>query len=106
MLAHTRIQTRLQGSGGGLPWQQLLLGLYTISVLITVRNVVRTVEYGMGSKGYFLRHEWITYVFDAALMVIVLLICLRWYGSRVGSRKKLESIKSTAHVECEPKPFY
>lgn len=102
MLAYTK----LQGSQRGLPWPRLLLGLYTVSILIMIRNVVRAIEYGMGSKGYLLAHEWITYVLDAALMVIVLLICLHWYGSGVGSRAKQESIESSAQIGLEPKPSY
>jgi branched-subunit amino acid transport protein len=90
MLAHPKPQ-RLQA---GLPWQRLLLGLYAVSIFITTRNAVRAVEYGMGSKGYFLAHEWITYIFDAALMGAVLLICLLCYSSGVGPGVKQESIES------------
>lgn len=102
MLAHPKPQ----GPQGGLPWQRLLLGLYSVSMLIVVRNVVRAIQYGMGSKGYLLAHEWVTYVFDAALMVMVLLICLLWYGSGVGSKAKQESIESSAQIGREPKPAY
>jgi hypothetical protein len=97
---------KAQGPHGGLPWQRLILGLYTVSMLIAIRNVVRAIEYGMGSKGYLLAHEWITYVFDAALMVMVLLICFLWYGSGVGSRAKQESIESSAQIGREPKSSY
>ena len=70
----------------GLPWQRSLAGLYAVSALITLRNVVRTIEYGQGSGSYLLTHEWTLYIFDALLMALALAICLLWYRGYVGSR--------------------
>ena len=82
-----------------IPWQRLLLGLYLVSVLITLRNVVRAIEYGMGQDGYFLEHEWTTYVFDAAPMAVVLAICMLWYNSGVGERVRPHSLESAIPLE-------
>ena len=72
------------------PWQKLLTSLYAISFLITLRNVVRAIEYATSSSGYLLRREWVIFAFDGACMILVLLISLSWYGSDVDY--KLESI--------------
>ena len=69
-----------------LPWQRLLTSLYVMSFLIILRNTVRAVEYAMGSSGYLLRHEWITFVFDGACMILVLLISLSWYRGNVAAK--------------------
>jgi hypothetical protein len=76
-----------------LPWQKLLLSLYAVSVLITLRNAVRAAEYGMGSSGYLLRHEWVIFAFDGACMILVLLLSLAWYRTNVGS-KQLRAIST------------
>lgn len=87
----TYFQARMRGdafaqSVTDLPWQRLLAGLYGVSALIIVRNVVRTIEYGQGSEGYLLTHEWTLYIFDALPMASVLAACLLWYRDTVGSR--------------------
>lgn len=94
-------QARMSGDASaqsvtGLPWQRLLAGLYAVSTLITVRNVVRTIEYGQGSEGYLLTHEWILYVFDALLMALVLATSLLWYRDAVGSRNWQKKSKGEA----------
>jgi hypothetical protein len=48
--------------------------LYIISVLIMVRSVFRVVEYIMGNDGYLLSHGWTLYIFDAALMLGVVVL--------------------------------
>ena len=77
------------GSLTSLRWQRLLPTLYVASLLITIRNVVRAIEYGMGSDGYFLMHEWVAFVFDGAAMVLVLIVCLAWYYSAIRSKEKV-----------------
>ncbi|KAL1612127.1 hypothetical protein SLS60_000350 [Paraconiothyrium brasiliense] len=60
-------------------WKGYLHQLYVVSVLITIRNAFRVIEYAMGEDGYLLATEWPIYVFDALLMAIVLAICCKWY---------------------------
>lgn len=55
-------------------WLKHMYALYGTSLLILVRSIVRVVEYLQGMDGYLLAHEAFIYVFDAALMFIVLLI--------------------------------
>lgn len=84
-----------------VPWQRFLLGLYLVSMLITLRNVIRAIEYGMGQDGYFLENEWTTYVFDAAPMAVVLMICMVWYNSGVGERQRTYSLESLSTMPLE-----
>lgn len=72
----------------GLPWQRKMWILYAASALITVRNLVRVIEYAMGAGGYLLTHEWTLYVFDGLLMALTLLICTTWYNSDIKPHKK------------------
>ncbi|KAI5203425.1 RTA1-domain-containing protein [Aureobasidium subglaciale] len=88
--AHSRTPT----SG----WQRKLFGLYIVSILIAVRNIFRAIEYGMGSSGYLLSHEWATFVFDAALMVVVMIISLSWYPGIFG---KVESHLAGQEMELQ-----
>lgn len=62
------------------PWRKYLIILYVNSAMIATRNIVRCAEFGAGANGYLLRHEWTTYVFDALLMVVVLVNSLFWYN--------------------------
>jgi hypothetical protein len=100
---HLRVRKRSDGKTVfcNFNWQRYLYMLYTTSIIITVRNLFRVVEYAMGGeltyppfgnflecrfsnfdraeKGYLLNHEWPIYVFDATLMAAVLAICATWY---------------------------
>ncbi|KIW37491.1 uncharacterized protein PV06_10530 [Exophiala oligosperma] len=77
---HSRARHSPAISATNIPWQRCLCILYFISILISVRNIFRVVEYVWGSSGYALRHEWTLYIFDGALMAAVVLVCLTWYS--------------------------
>ena len=55
-------------------WRRHLKVLYAVSGLIMVRNIVRVVEYAQGNSGYLLGHEVFLYIFDAVLMLLVMVI--------------------------------
>ncbi|KAG4411840.1 hypothetical protein IFR04_015024 [Cadophora malorum] len=59
---------------GAVPWRKHLLALYAASVLIMIRSVFRVIEYLQGFSGYLLSHEVYLYIFDAVLMLCVMLI--------------------------------
>ncbi|KAL3463755.1 RTA1 like protein-domain-containing protein [Aspergillus heterothallicus] len=67
-----------------LLWKKHLYPLYAVSALIMVRSVFRVVEYAMGQKGYLLAHEWPMFVFDAVLMVGVMVIWGVWHPGLIG----------------------
>lgn len=56
------------------PWRMHMWALFATSGLIFLRSVFRVVEYVQGDNGYLLSHEVYLYVFDAALMIAVLVI--------------------------------
>ena len=57
-----------------------------------VRSLVRTIEYLQGEGGYIIMHEVFLYVFDAALMAIVMGIFLVVYpGKLVREARRLKS---------------
>ncbi|KAI5250683.1 RTA1-domain-containing protein [Aureobasidium subglaciale] len=79
---HVKMRGRSRTLASG--WQRKLFGLYVVSILIAVRNIFRAIEYGMGGSGYLLSHEWATFVFDAALMIVVMIVSLSWYPNILG----------------------
>jgi hypothetical protein len=58
------------------PWRRHLYMLYITSGLILVRSAFRVVEYLMGNDGWILRHEFMLYIFDALLMLSVVVLFL------------------------------
>ncbi|EHA51428.1 RTA1 domain-containing protein [Pyricularia oryzae 70-15] len=60
-------------SASDIPWRKHLKALYLGSALIMVRSIFRAVEYLQGFNGYLLSHEVYLYVFDALLMIFVMI---------------------------------
>jgi hypothetical protein len=61
-----------------LPWKRHLYNLYLTSGLIMVRSIFRIIEYLQGNAGYLLSHEVYLYIFDAVLMVAVMVL-FNWF---------------------------
>ncbi|KAK5069278.1 hypothetical protein LTR64_008427 [Lithohypha guttulata] len=76
------------GRFGTMTWRKLMVGLYVSSILISLRNIFRVVEYAMGWSGYLLSTEWPLYVFDGLLMVLVLVVCIMWYHPEISKGNK------------------
>lgn len=55
-------------------WQRHLMGLYGASILIMIRSIFRVIEYLQGFNGYLMGHEVYLYVFDATIMLAVMVI--------------------------------
>jgi hypothetical protein len=85
-LQYRRASKYLKSSGSG-PLTTALLALHASSSLIMVRSIFRVVEYIMGNNGFLLRHEYFLYVFDAALMIMVMIIFIIVHPS--GSLEKM-----------------
>lgn len=60
-------------------WKRHLYVLYAASLLVLARSIFRVVEYVQGAEGYSLTHEWTLYVFDAVLMLAVMIIWGIWH---------------------------
>ena len=90
VLFHARFPRFASGSenavAAGVPWRSCLYMLYGTSAAILVRNIYRVVEFVMGKDGYLQQTEWPVYVFDAALMLLVMLGFLVWYPSELRPR--------------------
>ncbi|CAI7592830.1 unnamed protein product [Penicillium glandicola] len=56
-----------------IPWKKHQTVLYVGSLLIFVRSIFRYVEYNEGSSGTLLQHEFWSYIFDAALMLLAMI---------------------------------
>lgn len=72
---HTRInqQPTARATSTEVPWRHHLYILYAASVLILIRSIFRIVEYQQGNDGYLLGHEVFLYIFDAVLMLVVMI---------------------------------
>lgn len=90
---HIRFKKHLRESGEQVqvPWEGVVNMLYANSLLISVRNLFRLVEYVMGKGSYLFAHEWPTYVFDGALMAVVMLGFAVRYPDLL-ARRKTESM--------------
>lgn len=72
-----------------LPWARYLWILYLASFLIMVRCIFRIAEYAGGQEGVLLSSEIYLYIFDATLMVLVMVIFNVQHPSLVISRSKM-----------------
>ena len=72
-------------------WRGLLFACYTVSVLILVRSAYRVAEYVQGNDGYLISHEVFLYVFDAALMFVVMVI-MNWLHPSTILQKKSSTV--------------
>jgi hypothetical protein len=66
-----------------VPWKRHLYILYIASGLIMVRSLFRVIEYLQGNAGYLLSHEVFLYVFDAALMLVVVVLFNCFHPSEI-----------------------
>ncbi|EXM22807.1 RTA-like protein [Fusarium oxysporum f. sp. vasinfectum] len=95
ILFHTRLlkSPTPESLRGDVPWARYLYVLYATSFLILVRSIFRVVEYLQGNKGYLISHEVYLYVFDAILMVLVMLIFMIWYVKHLQKERKPADIE-------------
>lgn len=64
-------------------WHRHMTALYVTSILILIRSVVRVVEYLQGYDGYLMKHEAFIYIFDALLMLIVMMVLQYLHPSEI-----------------------
>ena len=81
LLFHRKFRTHLAQSGrtADIPWESVLWMLYVTSVIISIRNIFRLVEFIAGHESYLFLNEWPVYVFDGVLMLIVMVGFYVWY---------------------------
>lgn len=64
-----------------------------------VRSIFRAVEYLQGFNGYLLRHEAYLYVFDAALMLFVMIIFNFIHPGEIMMASGYDQPKSDGEIE-------
>ncbi|KAI1344238.1 RTA1 like protein-domain-containing protein [Xylariaceae sp. FL0016] len=74
-------------------WRRHLNVLYAVSALILVRSIFRVIEYLQGNDGYLISHEVFLYVFDAVLMMSVMVLFLIWYIDDIEKRPSREDLE-------------
>jgi heme/copper-type cytochrome/quinol oxidase subunit 2 len=98
MQFHMRFRSQLAKANvhTDIPWEPILYMLYTTSVLITIRNIFRLIEFIMGKGSYLYDNEWPVYVFDGALMLIVMVVFFKWYPNQLQTRNTESMIELTS----------
>ena len=91
-----------------ISWKKHMFILYGASLLIMIRSIFRVIEYVQGYSGYLLANEVFLYVFDAVLMLVVMLLFNWCHPSEVRAHLmggkytrlfiKLEDMPSGGHV--------
>jgi hypothetical protein len=76
-----------------LPWARYLMILYLASFLIVVRCVFRIAEYAGGQDGVLLSTELYLYVFEAALMFLVMFIFNVQHPCIIVGRNKISAYR-------------
>lgn len=85
-----------------LSWKKHIYALFGTSVLIMVRSVFRAIEYLQGSNGYILSREAYLYVFDAMLMLAVMVIFHFLHPSEVMSFfKERHEVRDTLDMHLD-----
>lgn len=77
-----------------VPWRRHLMILYAVSGLIVLRSVFRAIEYIMGNDGFLMRHEVFLYVFDALLMLLVMVVLYAVHPSEITAHLKRARLAS------------
>jgi hypothetical protein len=86
-----------------LPWKRHIYTLYMTSILVLIRSIFRVVEYIQGEDGYLLSKEIYLYVFDALLMLAVMVLfnwihpsqIMHLYMERIGE----ENVSAVAELQ-------
>ncbi|KAF1847604.1 RTA1-domain-containing protein [Cucurbitaria berberidis CBS 394.84] len=98
ILFHKKFRAHLARSGEmvDLPWESILWMLYVNSVIVSVRNIFRLVEFITGHDSYLNMNEWPVYVFDGVLMLIVMICFYVWYPPQLQSSQTDSMIELTS----------
>ncbi|KAI5212859.1 hypothetical protein AUEXF2481DRAFT_31224 [Aureobasidium subglaciale EXF-2481] len=74
VIFHVRLAKTSTTASETFAWKKHMEALYIGSMLILVRSVYRLIEYLEDKGGYLITHEAFAYVFDALLMLAVMLV--------------------------------
>ncbi|PKY02162.1 RTA1-domain-containing protein [Aspergillus campestris IBT 28561] len=82
----TRVSVEFDGKGAG--WRGYMWCLYVVCGCMIVRNLVRTVEFGAPKGADVRRREGYIYVFDGALMAVLMGVWIIWHPGRLVKRAR------------------
>ena len=77
LIFHLRLRRNPTPEAPAAPYARHLFALYASSILIFARSIVRVVEFVQGFSGYVISHEVFLYVFDAAPMLLTMVV-MNW----------------------------
>jgi len=66
-----KISEAVKSQSGQFSWHTLMWALYGACVLILVRSIFRVIEFVQGNDGSIMRSEYLLYIFDGTLMVLM-----------------------------------
>ncbi|RYP54247.1 hypothetical protein DL769_010384 [Monosporascus sp. CRB-8-3] len=66
-----------------IPWRSYMWVMFGSTALILIRSVFRLVEYVQGNDGYLMSREIYLYIFDATLMLAVMVMYNVYHPSRI-----------------------
>jgi hypothetical protein len=66
----------IAASNPALRWQKYFMAIEAATVILLVRTIVRTAEFVQGTTGFVASHEVFIYLFDAVLILSVMLLLL------------------------------
>ncbi len=102
LVFHIRMHKAPTPVSVSVPWQKHLWALYVSSALILIRSIFRVVEFAQGHKGYLLSHEYYMYIFDALLMIgVLVLFCWVHPGEIRGYLEREKRNSGTSEVALE-----
>ena len=81
------------------PWQRFLFVLYSVSSLILIRCIFRAIEYIQGYGGSLQSAEYWLYIFDAALMLLAVVILNIFHPSTIIRSRKYDTAESVGDEE-------
>lgn len=90
---HVRLNRTPTPESRSMPWQKYMFALYSAGTLILIRSVFRILEFAAGSGGALQNSEAYMYVFDAVLMLGVMVgFNVVHPGAIIGRRAQNQSV--------------
>jgi len=88
ILFHRRLALSPTSASLRAPWQKYLWALYAASLLIFIRSIFRIFEFAGGHDGTLMSSEVYIYVFDAVLMLGVMVVFNVVHPGEIIGRRK------------------
>ncbi|EKD17734.1 uncharacterized protein L3040_008079 [Drepanopeziza brunnea f. sp. 'multigermtubi'] len=106
MIFHRRMTTSPTIAALEAPWQKYMYALYAASLLIFIRSVFRIFEFAGGHDGKLMSTEVYIYIFDAALMLGVMVVFNVVHpGAIIGRREEMKGAMPLGGLESGSESF-